>query len=95
MASDIEATDAASDGAGTVRIRAAQYVRMSTENQKYSTTNQTAAIGQYASKRGMDIVRTYADRGKSGLSIEGRDSLKLLMSDVQEGRADLCMAVRN
>lgn len=88
MASDIEATEAAGDGAGTVRIRAAQYVRMSTENQKYSTTNQAAAIAQYASKRGMDIVRTYADLGKSGLSIEGRDSLKLLMSDVQEGRAD-------
>ncbi len=70
------------------RGRAAEYVRMSTEHQKYSTENQADAIRQYAEKRGLEIVRTYADEGKSGLRIDGRDALKQLISDVQNGQAD-------
>lgn len=54
-------------------MRAAEYVRMSTDHQKYSTENQADAIRQYAATRGIEIVRTYADAGKSGLKIEGRD----------------------
>jgi hypothetical protein len=50
--------------------RVAQYVRMSTEHQQYSTENQAIAILQYAHLHGMEIVRTYADHGKSGLSLE-------------------------
>jgi DNA invertase Pin-like site-specific DNA recombinase len=68
--------------------RAAQYVRMSTEHQKYSTGNQEAAIQQYAAQRGIKIVRTYADEGKSGLRIDGRDALKQLIADVQYRRTD-------
>jgi DNA invertase Pin-like site-specific DNA recombinase len=68
--------------------RAAQYVRMSTEHQKYSTENQAVVIAQYAAKRGMTIVRTYADEGKSGLRLDGRDALKQLIDDVQQGRTD-------
>ncbi len=68
--------------------RAAEYVRMSTEHQQYSTENQEDAIRQYAARRGIEIVRTYADEGKSGLSIDGRDALKLLIDDVQAGRTD-------
>ncbi len=41
-------------------IRAAEYVRMSTEHQKYSTENQDEAIRAYATTHGMKIVRTYA-----------------------------------
>ena len=68
--------------------RAAEYVRMSTEHQKYSTENQAEAIQQYAARRGLVVVRTYADQGKSGLSIDGRDALKKLIADVQNGSAD-------
>jgi DNA invertase Pin-like site-specific DNA recombinase len=68
--------------------RAAEYVRMSTEHQQYSTENQGDAIRQYAERRGMAIVRTYADAGKSGLRIDGRDALKQLIHDVQSGKAD-------
>jgi len=39
-------------------VRAAEYVRMSTEHQKYSTENQAEAIRQYAVRRGFEIVRT-------------------------------------
>ena len=70
------------------KIRAAQYVRMSTEHQKYSTENQGDVIREYAARRGFEIVRTYADDGKSGLKMEGRDSLRALIDDVQDGRAD-------
>lgn len=68
--------------------RAAEYVRMSTDHQKYSTDNQTAEIRAYAQRRGFEIVRTYADEGKSGLSIDGRDSFQQLLTDIQSGNAD-------
>ncbi len=58
-----------SDNIGTaVRapVPAAQYVRMSTEHQRYSIENQSDAILQYAVRCGFDIVRTYADNGKCG-----------------------------
>ena len=67
---------------------AAEYIRMSTEHQQYSTENQADAIREYAARRGYRIVRTYADEGKSGLRIEGRDALKRLIADVSAGTAD-------
>ena len=81
---------AASHSGGTdgKPIRAAQYVRMSTDHQKYSTENQAEALQQYAAARGIEIVRTYADEGKSGLRLDGRDALKKLIDDVQTGKAD-------
>ncbi|WP_280949179.1 recombinase family protein [Hyphomicrobium sp. 802] len=69
-------------------FRAAEYVRMSTEHQKYSTENQSEAIRQYATRRGYEIVKTYSDRGKSGLRIDGRNGLKRLIDDVQSNNAD-------
>ena len=69
-------------------IRAAQYVRMSTEHQKYSTENQADIIAIYAAARGIEIVKTYADEGKSGLNLSGREALQRLISDVTDGRAD-------
>src|SRR6516165_10445965 len=68
--------------------RAAEYVRMSTDHQRYSTENQSEAIQQYAARRGLVIVRTYADEGKSGLGLSGRDALKQLIEDVQSGQVD-------
>jgi DNA invertase Pin-like site-specific DNA recombinase len=69
-------------------IRAAQYVRMSTEHQKYSTDNQAAAIRRYADKRGYTIVKTYADEGKSGLRLDGRDGLQALLADVENKQTE-------
>ena len=77
---------------GTTHTRAAQYVRMSTEHQRYSTENQAGIIAAYASARGFSIVRTYADEGKSGLSLHGRTGLRQLLSDV-EGRTSDFSAV--
>lgn len=65
-------------------IPVAQYVRMSTEHQKYSTQNQATAIAEYASLHGMKIVRTYEDAGKSGLNLKGRSGLQALLRDVEQ-----------
>jgi len=72
-------------GAGTP-IRAAQYVRMSTEDQVYSTINQKAAIADYADSHGFEVVRTYADEGRSGVQLKGRAALQELLADVFGGR---------
>jgi len=69
-------------------LRAAQYVRASTEHQQYSTENQADKIKEYADHRGMEIVCTYSDDGRSGLSIGGRAALQKLIDDVEAGGVD-------
>lgn len=67
------------------RRKAAIYVRMSTDHQKYSIENQNAAMEAYAERHQMDVVKAYTDGGKSGLSISGREGLQSLITDVQNG----------
>ena len=74
-------------------VRAAEYVRMSTEHQQYSAENQRDKIRDYAMRRGLEIVRTYADEGKSGLRIDGRRALQQLIKDVESGSADFQVIV--
>jgi DNA invertase Pin-like site-specific DNA recombinase len=69
-------------------MRAAQYVRMSTERQDYSITNQMAAIESYALLNDFQIVKTYADEGKSGVDLARRPGLKTLLDDVATGPTD-------
>jgi DNA invertase Pin-like site-specific DNA recombinase/DNA-binding winged helix-turn-helix (wHTH) protein len=69
-------------------VPAAQYVRMSTEDQQYSIVNQAAAIQLYAQSHGYSVVSTYADEGKSGVAIKDRKGLRRLLSDVMSGRAE-------
>ncbi|MGJ4950032.1 recombinase family protein [Bradyrhizobium sp. HKCCYLS20291] len=68
--------------------RAAQYVRMSTDYQRYSIQNQAAVIAAYAHAHGLAIVKTYADYGESGLKIKNRPGLSSLIEDVSNGRTD-------
>src|SRR5512134_641004 len=76
------------DGHDQPLVRAAEYVRMSTDHQQYSTENQAETIREYAQRHGLLIVRSYADEGKSGLRLEGRDQLQQLIADVESGAAD-------
>jgi DNA invertase Pin-like site-specific DNA recombinase len=69
-------------------VPAAQYVRMSTEDQQYSIANQEAAIQTYARSHGYVVASTYADAGKSGVEIKHRKELRRLLSDVMSGRAE-------
>ncbi|WP_371319927.1 recombinase family protein [Variovorax sp. dw_308] len=71
-----------------MQVPAAQYLRMSTDHQRYSIANQCLAIRNYADQRGMVVVRTYADEGKSGLDAVGRDAFLQLIADVESGQAN-------
>ncbi len=64
------------------RIPVASYTRMSTEHQKYSTTNQIEAIKSYAEDNDMEIVAMFSDKGKSGLTVKGRAGLSSLLTVV-------------
>jgi DNA invertase Pin-like site-specific DNA recombinase len=61
---------------------------MSTELQQYSPENQAEVIKRYAASRGLEIVKTYADHGRSGLNLSGRDGLRDLLRDVESGTAE-------
>jgi DNA invertase Pin-like site-specific DNA recombinase len=67
-------------------VPAAQYLRMSTDNQQYSLQNQAYAIAQYAVERRFEVVTTYSDAAKSGLRLQNRSGLKQLLKDVVEGQ---------
>ena len=69
-------------------IAAAQYIRMSTEHQRYSPDSQRTAIATFADTRGFQIVETYVDAGRSGLTLAGRPALKQLFADVLSGEAN-------
>jgi hypothetical protein len=71
----------------TTALRAAQYVRMSTDYQIYSTENQKATIAAYAAQHGISIVRTYCDDGCSGVALTRRQGLKHLIRDAVSGSA--------
>ncbi len=74
--------------AGQAEMRAAQYVRMSTDYQRYSIENQAAVIAAYAQLHGLQIARTYRDEGQSGLKLKNRAGLIQLLEDVQSGESD-------
>jgi DNA invertase Pin-like site-specific DNA recombinase len=66
------------------RPQAVQYLRMSTEHQRYSLENQRLRIAEYAKQNGYDIVETYMDAGRSGLTLRERRELNRLLRDVTD-----------
>lgn len=86
-------TESADGSIDPPKLRAAEYVRMSTEHQQYSTDNQSEAIRRYAEQRGYEIVQSYADEGKSGLNIGGRLALQKLLHDVEGGHSDFTILI--
>ena len=75
-------------GAAGAELPVAAYVRMSTDHQQYSTRNQLDRIHVYAQHREMSVVRVFADEGKSGLNINGREGLRSLIAAVELGTAE-------
>jgi DNA invertase Pin-like site-specific DNA recombinase len=61
---------------------------MSTDHQQYSTENQHDAIQRFADAQGIAIVRSFVDSGKSGVGIQGREALQLLLQTVESGEAN-------
>lgn len=72
---------------GAACKRAAMYVRMSSNPQDHSIQHQIDALSRYAHANGIEIVMAYADAGKSGLQLSGREGLQALIADVQSGAA--------
>lgn len=68
-----------------IMIPAAQYLRMSTEDQPNSIPTQRDGIQRYAAAHGFEVVATYSDPGKSGLEIRNRPGLRRLLRDVLTG----------
>jgi DNA invertase Pin-like site-specific DNA recombinase len=68
-----------------ITIFAAQYLRMSTEHQQYSTENQAVAIEAYAQSHAFEIVQTYLDTARSGVVLRRRLGLQRLLQDVVRG----------
>ncbi len=66
-------------------IPAAEYVRMSTDQQDYSIPHQQYAIANYAAVQHLKVVKSYADAGKSGLDLRHRPGLQSLLRDVASG----------
>jgi DNA invertase Pin-like site-specific DNA recombinase len=64
--------------------KAVQYLRMSTEHQRYSLENQAVRIAAYALERGYQVIDSYTDPGRSGLTLEGRPGLKRLLADAMQ-----------
>lgn len=75
------------------RRRAAIYVRMSSRPQDRSIEHQCERLQRYADEHDVDVVKMYADSGKSGLRINGRDGLQELMDDVAAKKTDFEMVL--
>jgi DNA invertase Pin-like site-specific DNA recombinase len=69
------------------KLPVAEYLRMSTEHQKYSFENQQAVMSDYAENKNFNIVQIYTDGARSGVVIKRRDGLKQLIQDVKSGKA--------
>jgi DNA invertase Pin-like site-specific DNA recombinase len=69
-------------------IPAAQYLRMSSDQPKWSFPYQTAAIESYAKAFGFTVVKTYEDPAVSGLTLKHRKGLAQLLRDVVNNTAE-------
>jgi DNA invertase Pin-like site-specific DNA recombinase len=69
------------------RRPAAQYLRTSTSMQEFSFENQSAEIKRYADQFDYEVVQTYSDTGRTGVTLRHRKGLNKLLSDVLSGDA--------
>lgn len=51
---------------------ATKYIRMSTERQHYSFSNQNEVIDKFADRRRFEVIKTYSDPAKTGVSFRKR-----------------------
>lgn len=79
-------------------FRAVAYYRHSAQDrQENSVVIQQEQVRQWAKSNGVEIIHEFADRGKSGLTAEGRDGFSDMMEKWVKGRDDfqfvLCLDV--
>lgn len=64
------------------RFRAVAYYRHSArDRQENSVTIQQELVHKWAKENGVEIIHEFADRGKSGLTAEGRDAFNDMMEN--------------
>ncbi len=66
-------------------VRAAVYLRVSTEKQGNSIARQRSQVLPYARQKGYEVVGEYADEGVAGDEFERRPGFRRLLEDAQEG----------
>jgi DNA invertase Pin-like site-specific DNA recombinase len=59
---------------------------MCTEHPQYSPEDQLEVLRQYAAAHQLEFMQEYADHGRTGLNIAGREGLSRLMEDVEGKR---------
>ena len=64
------------------------YIRVSSERQVkgYSLDGQKHYLAECAERRGMTVLDTYVEEGKSGKSVEGRTEFQRMLDDIQSGK---------
>lgn len=77
-----------SENDSTGRIPAVAYARMSTDGQNHSIKHQLDCIYTYATTHGLEILRVYADEGRSGLSLLNRPQLQELLAAATDAACD-------
>jgi DNA invertase Pin-like site-specific DNA recombinase len=75
------------NSAGSAGIPAAQYLRSSSDSQVYSIENQAKVIESYARLHGFEIMRTFEDPGRTGVTLQHRPGLRALLAEVMQGSA--------
>ncbi len=80
------------------RLQAVAYYRHSAQDrQENSVAIQQEQVLQWATENGVDVIHEFADRGKSGLTAEGRDAFNDMMENWVRRRDDfqlvLCLDV--
>jgi DNA invertase Pin-like site-specific DNA recombinase len=71
-----------------LRLKAAIYIRMSTDLQTESPENQERQIRAYAERYNIEVVRVYKDLGISGMTAEDRPQFRALIDEVQHSRVE-------
>jgi site-specific DNA recombinase len=76
-----------------ITIKAVAYCRVSTkkEEQLDSLESQQIFFQEYAKRNNYELIRIYADEGKSGTKIKNRTQLLRLLSDASEREFDLVL----
>jgi len=64
-------------------VPAVAYYRMSSDKQETSIADQRTAVGEYAQKKGYQIVREYVDEGISGDKTEKRKAFLQMLNDAE------------
>ena len=73
-------------------VRAALYIRVSTERQAqegYSVAAQKTNLTNFVNNQGWSICGIYADEGISGKNIEGRPDVQRLIRDIKNKQVDV------